>query len=204
MKKFLIGGMAAVAALAFTGCKMCCEPIANDPTCIENSHYTSVGLNPAARTMVSPNLGASKQLFRPVFKAGTERISVIGKGTDYDSAVEDAYAKFLAQTNCDYVVAVTTVVSEKTHPTWRFWATTNYSVTLSGLPMYLEKLDCETLTPEKVVLESTTNTNGSYAGELRERSTGEATRKDVDLSPLNKIEKSKVDNLVSGIVGKLF
>lgn len=201
MKKLLIGSMAAVAAVVFTGCRMCCDPIPNDPSCIENSHFAAVGVKPDGRTMVTPNIGASKELFRPVFKAGTERITVVGKGTSLKDATNDAFAKFIETAKCDYVIAVTTVVSEKTHPTWRLWATTNYTVTLSGLPIYMEKLACETLTPEKVVLEASTDASGNFAAELKERSTGDAVRKDVDMTPLREVKKA--DGAVSLIKGLL-
>ena len=98
-------------------------------------------------------------------------------------------AKFIETAKCDYVIAVTTVVSEKTHPTWRFWATTNYSVRLTGIPIYMEKITRETITPEKVVLEASTDSYGNVAAELKERGTGEAVRKDVDMTPLRKISK---------------
>lgn len=189
MKKLICCGVAAFAVFAVTGCRMCSDPIINDPTCIEPSHFTATDLNPRARTMVAPNVGASKELFRPVFKAGNERITVVGSGTDYKAARTDAFVKFIETAKCDYVIAVTTVVSEKTHPTWRFWATTNYSVRLTGIPIYMEKITRETITPEKVVLEASSDSYGNVAAELKERGTGEAVRKDVDMTPLRKISK---------------
>ena len=149
MKKMFLFGIAAVAAIAFTGCRMCSDPIHGELTCIENSHFNEVMVRPNALALTKPNLAGSRELFRPVFKAGPKRITVVGEGLTRRIARNDAIAKFLATANCDYIVAVTTVVKAKTHPTWRFFSTTNYTVTLSGIPIHLEKLSCESLDAKK-------------------------------------------------------
>lgn len=148
MKKMIVFG-AAAAALAFTGCRMCIDPIPGDATCIENSHFMETTVMPKAMTRVSPNLAGSLELFRPVFKAGTQRITVVGEGTSRGGARQDAIAKFLAKANCDYIVSVSSVVVEKAHPTWRLFTTSNYAYTLSGIPIHLEKLSVEKISPEK-------------------------------------------------------
>ena len=149
MKKMVLSGIAAVAAIAFTGCSMCSDPIHGEITCIENSHFNEVLVRPNALALTKPNLAGSRELFRPVFKAGEKRITVVGEGLTRRIARNDAIAKFLATANCDYVVGVTTVVKAKTHPTWRFFSTTNYTVTLSGIPIHLEKLSWESLDAQK-------------------------------------------------------
>ena len=163
MKKILFSGAALAAVFVVTGCRMCSDPIYNDPTCIEDSHMRSVKVRPDAVHFTKPNLAASREVFRPVFRAGTKRVTVIGEGVERNIAHNDAIAKFLAQTNCDYIVAVTTIVVEKTHPTWRFFATSNYSVTLSGIPIYLDKLECETISAEEADKKATAN-NGNNDG----------------------------------------
>ena len=149
MKKLILCGVAAFAAFAVTGCRMCVDPILNDPTCIEPSHYRATDVNPLNINFKKPLIAESLELFRPVFKAGN-RITVVGEGTSVETATFDAFAKFMAKANCDYIVAVTRVINKKTHPTWRIFATTNYTVTLSGIPVILEKLSCETIKEKEV------------------------------------------------------
>ena len=149
MKKILSCGAALAAVVVVTGCRMCSEPIYSDPTCIENSHLLEVKVRPNAVSLTRPNIAGSRELFRPVFRAGEKRITVVGEGVERKIAINDAIAKFLAKADCDYIVGVTTIVTKKTHPTWRFFSTSNYTVTLSGLPIHLDKLACETLEAEK-------------------------------------------------------
>ncbi len=154
-----LSGIAAAAALAFTGCSMCSDPIHGEITCIEASHYNEVQVRPNALALTKPNLAGSRELFRPVFKAGTKRITVVGEGLSRRIARNDAIAKFLAAADCDYIVGVTTIVKAKTHPTWRFFSTTNYTVTLSGIPIHLDKLSCESLDAKKADEISAVTTN---------------------------------------------
>lgn len=149
MKKVLFCGAIIAAVAVLTGCNMCIAPIPNDPTCIENSHMSEVQVRPNALALTAPTIAGSRELFRPVFRAGTKRFTVVGEGLERSIALNDAIAKFLAKADCDYIVGVTTVVTKKTHPTWRLFATSNYTVTLSGLPIYLDKLSCQTLEEKK-------------------------------------------------------
>lgn len=159
MKKLIVCGAAFVAAVAFTGCRMCTDPLPGEINCIEPSHYSEVQVRPNALALTKPSIAGSRELFRPVFKAGVKRITVVGEGTSRRAARNDAIAKFLKTADCDYIVGVTTIVTQKTHPTWRLFATTNYTVTLSGFPIHLEKLSCETISDEKAD-KITVNTNG--------------------------------------------
>ena len=149
MKNFVSFFALSAVVVSLTGCSMCTSPISGEDTCIEKDHYTEVQIRPNALSLTKPNLAGSRELFRPVFKAGSKRVTVVGEGLTRDIARNDAIAKFLATANCDYIVGVTTIVKTKTHPTWRLFSTTNYSVTLSGIPIHLDKLSCETVDDKK-------------------------------------------------------
>lgn len=179
MKKFLMLGMAAAATVVVTGCQWCHEVIPGDPSCVELSHGTSTYNHPATTSMVTPNIAISREVFRPVFRAGTARLTVEGSGVDVQDATYDAITKFLAKANCDYIVAVSTTSVRTDHPKawWDIFCgcrnsdhassffpprihifcrfNTNYKVTLSGIPVYLEKLSTEKLSNEKVELYDT-------------------------------------------------
>ena len=178
MKKFLMLGVAAVAVFAVTGCRWCSDENPNDPSCVRLSHLTETKNAPVATSMVTPNIAISREVFRPVFRAGAARLTVEGSGKDREDATYDAIAKFLAKANCDYIVAVSTVSIKNDHPKawWDVicWCNgsdhenslfplhlhtifglfctynTNYRVTLSGIPVYLDKLSTETLAADKV------------------------------------------------------
>jgi len=176
MKKFLMLGMAAAATVVVTGCQWCHEVIPGDPSCVELSHGTSTYNHPATTSMVTPNIAISREVFRPVFRAGTARLTVEGSGVDVQDATYDAITKFLAKANCDYIVAVSTTSVRTDHPKawWDIFCqcsnsdhsssffplkihffcryNTNYKVTLSGIPIYLERLTTETLDAKKVEL----------------------------------------------------
>ena len=177
MKKFMMLGITAVAAVTITGCRWCDEKVANDPSCVTYSHEISVNNSPATTGMVTPNIAISREVFRPVFRAGSGRLTVEGSGIDVKDATYDAISKFLAKANCDYIVAVSTVSVRTDHPkAWwdilcwchnsdhRFFTlfplrfhlfctyNTNYKVTISGIPVYLDKLSTETLDSKKVEL----------------------------------------------------
>ena len=153
MKKVFVLGLAAAAVGMLSGCTWCSAPLASDPSCLTTEHKLVTTDQPYAASMVSPNIAISREVFRPVFRAGAGRLTVMGAGSDREDATYDAIAKFLEKTNCDYIVSVSTVTVKKTHPTpwWYFLLPkhNNYSVTLSGIPVYLEKLSCETLDAEK-------------------------------------------------------
>jgi len=146
--------VAAVTVFAVTGCQWCCEVIPNDPGCIKTSHDVVTKNTPATTTMVTPHIAISREVFRPVFRAGTERITVQGSGNDREDATYDAITKFLAKTNCDYIVSVSTIAVKQIHPKpWWYLLvprSSNYTVTLSGIPVYLDKLSTETLAADKV------------------------------------------------------
>ena len=153
MKSFVVLSMAAVTVFAVSGCRWCFEPQGQDPSCMETSHILITKNSPSTTSMVTPNIAISREVFRPVFRAGTSRVTVMGAGGDREDATMDAIAKFLAQTKCDYIVSVSTVAVKNIHPTpwWYFFIRhSNYSVTFSGVPVYLDKLSCETLDPKKV------------------------------------------------------
>ena len=176
MKKFLMLGMAAASAVVVTGCHWCSDVQPGDPSCAEFTHGISTYNHPATTSMVTPNIAISREVFRPVFRAGSARLTVEGSGVDVQDATYDAIAKFLAKTNCDYIVSVSTVSVRTDHPKpwWDFLCrcnnsdhtssffplrvhlfchfNTNYKVSLSGIPVYLEKLSTETLDAKKVEL----------------------------------------------------
>ena len=151
MKKFLSMGAAVVAAFAMTGCQWCSDNLANDASCIELTHKIANDNKPDAASFVSPNIGVGRQVFRPSFRVGPGRLTVTGVGETQDSATYDAIRQFLAKANCDYIVSVSKVSDRKKHPTWRFWKRSlSWSVTISGIPLYLEKLEVEKLEDEAV------------------------------------------------------
>ncbi len=179
MKKILVLGMAAVAAVGITGCRWCNDVQPGNPSCVDLSHGISTYNHPATTSMVTPNIAISREVFRPVFRAGTARLTVEGSGVDVKDATYDAIAKFLAKANCDYIVSVSTISVRTDHPKpwWDIFCqcsnsdhsssffplrihifcrhNTNYRVTISGIPIYLEKLSTETLDPKKVELYDT-------------------------------------------------
>ena len=189
MKKMVLSGIAAVAAIAFTGCSMCSDPIHGEITCIENSHFNEVLVRPNALALTKPNLAGSRELFRPVFKAGEKRITVVGEGLTRRIARNDAIAKFLETANCDYVVGVTTIVKAKTHPTWRFFSTTNYTVTLSGIPIHLEKLSCESLDAKKADEIAVVSTNDEEDGDKSDDKKSDEKKSTVETTTTVSVEK---------------
>ena len=165
MKSFVVVCVAAVVAAGVTGCRWCYDPQQNNPSCLEESHVLITTNKPDTVSMVTPNIGISREVFRPVFRAGTARLTVMGSGFNREEASMDAIAKFLEKANCDYIVSVSTVAVKTIHPTpwWHFicchsftpwWHVTcnhsNYSVRLSGIPVYMDKLSCEQLAADKV------------------------------------------------------
>lgn len=154
MRKILVMSLAAVAAVVVTGCRWCSDVLPNDPSCAKSSHDLVPFNEPATTAMVTPTVAISREVFRPVFRAGAGRLTVVGSGNDREDATYDAIAKFLDKTNCDYIVSVSTVSVKTVHPKpwWYLFVprNRNYRVTLSGIPVYLEKLSVETLDPDKV------------------------------------------------------
>ena len=145
MKKLvLLSGMACSVMLVGAGCAMCSNPIPKDPSCIEDSHRTNISVSPIAMTKVAPVIAPTKTMFRPVYRAGA-KVCGYGKGFSEEEAVADAISNIMTENKCDYLVAVTHVTTFKTHPTWRLFSTTNYSVKISGIPIFLERLDEEKL-----------------------------------------------------------
>lgn len=139
MKKafFLVPAVAATAMI-FTGCAMCTDPI--DMSCTEASHELKSSVDPSALSLSTPTIVPTIDTFRPVFRSGTTRTTATGTGTSYEQALNEAIINFKKLANCDYVVAVNIDTKKNTHPTWRFWATSSYTVTLTGLPITLDKL----------------------------------------------------------------
>ena len=182
MKKFLVPGAAVMAAVFLAGCQWCSEPLAQNPSCIKLDHEFVTSNHPATTSMVTPNIAISREVFRPVFRAGAGRLTVVGSGNDREDATYDAIAKFLSKANCDYIVAVSTISVKTVHPSpwWYLWGRNNrnYSVTLSGIPVYLEKLSTETLAADKV--EAYDRVSGLY---LPGRGFGSDPAKAVRLAP---------------------
>ena len=148
MKKILmLSGAAVIAMLGGVGCSMCSNPIPNDPSCIENTHLTETEVAPISMSKVAPFIVQSNRQFRPVFRAGT-KVYGSGEGFSESEALKAAVASIILREKCDYLVAVNHIATTKTHPTWRFFSTTNYTVKISGIPVYLDKLVDEPLTQE--------------------------------------------------------
>lgn len=147
MKKILTFVIAAAGAAIFSGCNMCSDPI--DISCEEASHISDKQLDPSSISYTAPKIVPTRDVFRPTFRAGTERKVAVGSGNSLEEATSDAIIKFKRENKCDYIVSVTREIVKRTHPTWRFFATTNYQVTIYGLPVYLDKLIREELPAEK-------------------------------------------------------
>lgn len=154
MKKIFVMSLAAVAAVVVTGCRWCSDVLPNDSSCVKSSHDWETFNHPGTTAMVTPNVTISREVFRPVFRAGAGRLTVLGSGSTREDATYDAIAKFLDKTNCDYIVTVSTVSVKTIHPKpwWYFFVARNrnFRVTLSGIPVYLEKLSVETMAADKV------------------------------------------------------
>jgi len=154
MKKVLMFAFVGAVVLTVAGCHWCSEPQAGDPSCIAASHHYDRLNKPDTTSMVTPNIAISREVFRPVFRAGAGRLTVVGSGDDRESATIDAISKFLSKANCDFIVSVSTIAVETIHPKpWWYilcFRNRNWSVTLSGIPIYLDKLSVETLNPDKV------------------------------------------------------
>lgn len=154
MKKVLMFAFVGAVMLTVAGCRWCSEPQPGDPSCVEVSHHYDRLNKPLTTSMVTPNIAISREVFRPVFRAGAGRLTVVGSGDDRESATIDAISKFLSKASCDFIVSVSTVAVETIHPKpWWYifcFRNRNWSVTLSGIPIYLDKLSVETLHPAKV------------------------------------------------------
>ncbi len=150
-KAFILVPALAATAIIFTGCSMCTDPIY--PSCREDSHVSSKVVTPNPIAFTAPEIVPTLDTFRPTFRAGDKRVSASGSGTSLEEATNDALMNFKKLTSCDYIVAVNIDVQKSTHPTWRIIPTTNYSVTVAGLPIYLDKLVREERKPAPVVVE---------------------------------------------------
>jgi hypothetical protein len=84
-----------------------------------------------------------KEAFRPVYTAGTKRISVTGKGMTRDQAFNEAVSKACLEYNCDMLASAKAVVSKITHPYWIFFSYETYQVHLSGMPITMTGLSKE-------------------------------------------------------------
>ncbi|MBE6375074.1 MAG: hypothetical protein E7050_01290 [Lentisphaerae bacterium] len=140
MKKHMILAMSAVAAGIFAGgCAVCTDPI--DSSCIEVSHPGNKQVLPDGVAFQAPVVKASPDYIVPRFRVGNVRVTAIGTGNSLEEATNDAIINFKKKAQCDYIVAVNTDVSQHTHPTLRIHALTNYSVSLTGLPVFLDRLE---------------------------------------------------------------
>jgi hypothetical protein len=145
--KIFISITGAIVATIFSGCAMCNDPIQNDKSCIEPSHDSSNIITPTNIDYTQPKIAPCTDVFKANFEAGKERVVVTGTGNSLEAATNDAIARFMEKANCDYIVGTTRIVTVKTHPTWRFFSTSNYTVKLSGIPVSLSRL--EKVTPPK-------------------------------------------------------
>jgi hypothetical protein len=146
--KIFVSLFAVLGVAILSGCAMCNEPIKGDDSCIETSHNASAMVKPENISYSQPKIVPCTDVFKPNFEAGKERCVVIGTGNSLESATADAIARFMEKTNCDYIVGTTRVITVKTHPTYRFFATSNYTVKLSGIPVTLARLE-KVLPPKK-------------------------------------------------------
>jgi hypothetical protein len=106
---------------------------------IDNNIKAKAEVTPNVLGLVRPNIGGSREIIRPVFTVGKRRITAVGVGETKVIAHNKAIAKFLKVANCDYIVAVSTKVT--THKE----SSKTYVVTISGFPIILEKITCETI-----------------------------------------------------------
>ena len=148
-KTIMLSGAAILVMLGGVGCAMCKAPIPNDPNCIEDTHLIESNVKPIPFHLTTPVIVQPDRQFRPVFRAGA-KVTGTGEGLDEKAALYDAIKNIMTREKCDYIVAVTRISTSKTHPTWRFFSTTNYMVTISGIPVYLEKLVEEPINKEDV------------------------------------------------------
>ena len=137
-KQFLLVPAFVATAMIFTGCAMCTDPFTL--SCTEPTHKIDKSVKPESIEFTSPKIVPTRDTFRPTFAAGTQRFTATGSGTSREEALYDAFMNFKTAANCDFIVAANISVVKSTHPTWRLFATTNYTVTLSGLPITLDKL----------------------------------------------------------------
>ena len=191
MKKLLT--LCAVAGIAFalSGCRWCTDPIANAEDCIEVTHKFQNANKPDAAIMVTPNVAISNQVFRPVFRTGPGRLTVVGVGDTEENATYNAISKFIEKASCDYIVAVSKIINRKKHPTWRLWSSNSYSVTLSGIPMYLDKLAEEKMKAEDIEFHD--DNNGVF---LPSREYNKFPEKNVRPQPTVLVKEKKEDIVI--------
>ena len=146
MKKMLWMVGAGATLIFAAGCQMCNDQ--QNFTCKEPTHTISSAVVPDNMFIAQPSVVKSLDTFRPIFEAGTEKLTVTGDGTSEEDAMQDAIKNFIVKSGCDYFVYTNKVVSKVTHPTWRFFATTTYTVRLTGIPIFFSKL--EKLKPEEI------------------------------------------------------
>ena len=146
--KIFVSLFAVLGVAILSGCAMCNEPIKGDDSCIETSHNASAMVKPENISYSQPKIAPCTDVFKPNFEAGKERCVVVGTGNSLESATADAISRFMEKTNCDYIVGTTRVITVKTHPTYRFFSTSNYTVKLSGIPVTLARLE-KVLPPKK-------------------------------------------------------
>lgn len=106
---------------------------------IDTNFQSKVEVTPNVLGLVRPNIFESREIIRPVFTVGKKRITAVGVGETRVIAHNKAIAKFLKVANCDYIVAVSTKVTIHKE------SSKTYVVTISGFPVILEKITCETI-----------------------------------------------------------
>lgn len=140
MKKSIISAVALFMVLAMAGCS-CWS--AKDDGCVIPTHKEESWTSPAALNYAKPAILPSKDAFRPVFTAGSKRLSVVADGKKADIALDNAVSKFCLEYNCDLIVAAKAVVVKTTHPRWFFFNYKTYRVFLSGMPVTITGLNKE-------------------------------------------------------------
>ena len=128
---------AAVVAVAMTGCSCWCP---KDDNCMKTNHDIKATVTPDAVSFNQAVVLPVKEAFRPVYTAGTKRISVTGKGMTRDQAFNEAVSKACLEYNCDMLAAAKAVVTKITHPYWIFFSYETYQVHLSGMPITMTAL----------------------------------------------------------------
>lgn len=146
MKKTLALLLTVGISLVITGCVHCASPRPEDPSCLVNEHITADQIDPNSVGLVRPGIIPSKDFFRPVFRAGAQRVTVVGSGPTKKAALQNAIKVFMEKNNCDFIVAVKFVYEDVTHPQAAFWrwffsGDKDFTVTLSGIPITLESLE---------------------------------------------------------------
>lgn len=152
-KKMLMTAAAFGVAAALTGCVHCAQQnLDGEGKIIEEcnvaTHNYVTEVDPDSLAIVRPGMLPSKDYFRPMFRSGAKRVQAVGIAKSLEQAREKALKNFLAEHECDFIVAVNFRKEIIRHPQAAFWrwffrGGINYKVTLCGIPITLESLQRE-------------------------------------------------------------